>query len=310
MKHQRRASDTQFTKHGRVKYEPLSKNKMENNLSPRVNQSKQKLRDKLLSQRGVVKPYNEVEPPKATEKLLVEDMDTGNHTFYERNKNKNTSSFYNHRSFLLKDHTYIPNPKISAKSAIKKKSKNKTKVQNSSKRKSHTKGNNSVYMKDFEKLMKERSQLDNKSLKRIQALRSSDDTDFGAKAKIYAPPQCKKSVKKIKKNPNITSNKQLYHKRVKSDQIYSVKLLLRGDDKLKNNKIKQAYAGDKQPSLTRPSTKKHKSINMGYNNFVFKKSKGVQNTLLNPSTQRNTFRSENCTPRKLKSLNRLTYESS
>jgi hypothetical protein len=73
--------------------------------------------------------------------------------------------------------------------------------------------------------MKERSYADNKSLKRMKVIKTSETIDNDAKAKIYAAPMAKKGIKKSKKSLNV--NKHMYHSRVKSDQIYSVKLLMR-----------------------------------------------------------------------------------
>jgi len=217
--------------------------------------SKQNLRNKLLSQRGI---NNRVIDKTIQDEII--GIDTNN-TFYE--KNSNAVSFYNHRSFLLKDNQFIQDPTINtAKKKVK-----KPKVQGTAaKKKTHTKGNNSVYMKDFEKLMKERSYADNKSLKRMKGMKANETTDVAQKPKPSVISQNLKTVKKSKKNVNAISNKQLYHKRVKSDQIYSVKLLLRGKEKPANNVI---------PSIAAS----------------------------------NTFRSENCTPRKLKALYKMNYEA-
>ena len=120
-----------------------------------------------------MKPYKEKSENeiRSDYKYINEDSEAENRTFYEKGKNKNTASFHNHRSFLLKDNNIVQDAKISSKHSIKKKCKNKTKVQPGSKRKTHTKGNNSVYTKDFEKLMKERNNVDNKSLRRMKILR-------------------------------------------------------------------------------------------------------------------------------------------
>lgn len=174
------------------------------------------LRSKLLSQRAVNPPKNEV----MTHDEII-DVDTNN-TFYERySKDKNTSSFYNHRSFLLKDNQFIQDPVLNT---CKKKPK-KSKIQKVKPRKTHTKGNNSVYMKDFEKLMKERTRAENKSLKRMKIYENTDT--ITRPQNVYAMPiNNPKTVKKSKKSIADISNKQVYHKRVKSNQIYSVKLLL------------------------------------------------------------------------------------
>lgn len=82
-----------------------------------------------------------------------------------------------------------------------------------------------MYTKDFEKLMKERNNADNKSLKRVKVIKTGETMDIESKVKIYAAPITKKVFKKSKKSLNM--DKHLYHKRVKSDQIYSVKLLMR-----------------------------------------------------------------------------------
>ena len=197
----------------------------------------------------------------------------------------------NHRSFLVKEASLIPNPIIATKTAVKK-TKTKAKTATGIKKKTHTKGNNSLYMKDFEKLMKERVQVDNKSLKRVKVLKTTEGADIASKAKIYAAPQINKPIKKSKKNLNAVVDKQMYHKRVKSDQIYSVKLLMRGEDKLKSSKHKLANP-TKQPSITRPATKKNDSVSSGYSQFAFKKSKGLQQSLLQVTSKKNTFKSEN-----------------
>ena len=75
----------------------------------------------------------------------------------------------------------------------------KPKVAFATKKKTHTKGNNSVYMKDFEKLMKERSNVDNKSLKRASVKKSGETVDYDSKVKIYAAPSVKKGLKKSRK---------------------------------------------------------------------------------------------------------------
>jgi hypothetical protein len=73
--------------------------------------------------------------------------------------------------------------------------------------------------------MKERCYADNKSLKRVKVTRTGETIDTEAKVKIFAAPMAKKGIKKSKKSLN--GNKHMYHSRVKSDQIYSVKLLMR-----------------------------------------------------------------------------------
>ena len=167
-------------------------------------------------------------------------------------------------------------------------------------------------MKNFQKLIKERGQTDNKSFNRMKAFKSSDTSEIDSKVKIYAAPQSKKTLKKSKRALNSVSDKHMYHKRVKSDQIYNVKLLLRGDDKAKNIKNKHAVH-QKQISLSRPTTNKHESINSGYSQFAFKKSKDIQNSLLstnsNNSKNNLNFRSENCTPKKLGGLQPTTYKA-
>lgn len=288
MKHQRRASDTQFSKRAWVKYEPLTKSNFDGQKnSPKSNIiSKQKLRNKLLSQRANPIPIKET----YTQDHII-DIDTNN-TFYE--KDKNAISFYNNqRSFLLKDNQLIQDSNLNT---VKKKSK-KAKVQIiGSKKKTHTKGNNSVYMKDFEKLMKERARVDNKSLKRMKVY---DNPKLQSKPKICAAPANHvKNLKKSKKNIAESTNKQMYHKRVKSNQIYSVKLLIKADDKYKQiQKVEE-----KPPSITRPSTKKNNSILLGYNKLV-------PNAALISKVGSNTYRSENCTPRKLKALYKMNYEA-
>ena len=116
-------------------------------------------------------------------------------------------------------------------------------------------------------------------------------------------------MKKSKKALGAAIEKQQYHKRVKSDQIYSVKLLMKNDDKLKNSKQK-IHNHVKQPSLTRPATKKNEAIvNSGYSQFAFKKSAGLQHSLIQHGIRKNTFKSENCTPRKLQTLQRISHEA-
>ena len=73
---------------------------------------------------------------------------------------------------------------------IKKKTKIKSKIQPSVK-KTHTKGNNSVYMKGFDKLMKERYSIERKSVKRMKALRASDEMETIQNAKAALIPQPK-----------------------------------------------------------------------------------------------------------------------
>ena len=175
--------------------------------------------------------------------------------------------------------------------AYKNSKKSKTKTLGTSKRKTHVKGNNSVYTKDFDKLMKDRTAADNKSAKRMKVIKTNEVSDAELKAKIYMPPQSKKSLKNSKKAP-VVNDKHMYHKRVKSDQIYSVKLLLKGDDKLKCSKHKITNT-NKKPMMTRPSTHKHDSISSGYSQFVFKKGKGLKNTLLQDNGKQTTFKSEN-----------------
>lgn len=49
-----------------------------------------------------------------------------------------------------------------------------------------------------------------------------------------------KSLKKSKKSIKAPMSKSTYHKRVKSDQIYSIKLLLKNEDRAKSSKKKVA----------------------------------------------------------------------
>lgn len=156
--------------------------------------------------------------------------------------------------------------------------------------------------------MKERNNADNKSLKRVKVIKTGETIDIESKVKIYAAPITKKVFKKSKKSLNM--DKHLYHKRVKSDQIYSVKLLMRWEDKLKNSKHKLVNV-IKQPSITRLSTKKNEAIMAsGYSQFAFKKGVSLQQSLLQANSVRNTFKSENWTPRKLQSLQKISYEAS
>lgn len=83
----------------------------------------------------------------------------------------------------------------------------------------------------------------------------------------------------------------MYHKRVKSDQIYNVKLLTKhdGGNKLAKNKLAHHQ---KQISVTRPTTNKHESILSGYSQIGMKKIKNVHDNLLSGKNV-NNFRSEN-----------------
>lgn len=259
-----------------MKYEPLIKNRLDPTASPKgVIVSKDKLRNKLLSQRTGEKIQGE-----ALNQNEIIDVETAN-TFYE-NQDKSAASFYNHRSFLLKDNQFIVDPNVNT---AKKKYK-KSKPQTLTKKKTHTKGNNSVYMKDFEKLMKERSNVDNKSVKRMKILKTYEQSESSSKPKICSIPVPSKLVKKSKKNLNAISNKQIYHKRVKSDQIYSVKLLIRNEEKAKAANKEKLIHISKQPSMTRPSTKKNKSILSGY-------SKLINDPMINGQNETNMIRSHN-----------------
>lgn len=265
MKHQRRASETQFPAQAKIKYEPLKK------------------------------PIDKVSP------RVVASKEITNRSFYKKNANI-SASFTNHRSFLTKDISLVSSQMHPSKTKCK--SKNK---QGLAKKKTHTKNNNSVYMKDFEKLMLEKYTAENQSAKRMKVIKAGIPPEMDIQPTAYIiPPQSKKSTKGKKKSIN-TGEKHAYHKRVKSDQVYSVKLLLRGEDK-KNLQTK-LLDGNKQPSLTRPATKKHEAIT-GYSHFAFKKSKGLQNSLIQVSAKNTNFKSENCTPRKLNALKQISYEAS
>lgn len=260
-----------------MKYEPLIKNKLDSRASPKVPTiSKDKLRKKLLSQRI----GDQLEKEVNTQNDII-DLGTAN-TFYE-NHDKSAASFYNHRSFLLKDNQFIQDPNAN----ISRKKLKKSKPQTAIKKKTHTKGNKSVYMKDFEKLMKERSNVDNKSIKRMKGLKSSDHPEVSSKPQIYSVPIASKQMKRSKKNINSISNKQIYHKRVKSDQIYSVKLLIRNEEKAKAAAQKDLEKQmSKQPSMTRPSTKKNNSILSGY-------SKLMNGAFIKNPNEMNTYKSHN-----------------
>lgn len=119
--------------------------------------------------------------------MTIED---NNKTFNEKLHIKNAASFHNNKSFLIKDPNIIHENNLVNFNMMKKKSKLKSKVQQPI-RKTHTKGINSVYMKGFDKLMKERHSIERKSIKRIKALRTSDDMDTiqNAKTVIVPPPK-------------------------------------------------------------------------------------------------------------------------
>ena len=198
--------------------------------------------------------YEPLKKHKKVDKSSPKIVSTVNNsrTFYTKNEHLNKGSQRNHKSFLARDHNLMPS--ITNTSTNKKYTK-KSKVSMPTKKKTHTKGNNSVYMKDFEKLMKERSYMDNKSLKRMSVKKAGETVEYDSKVKIYAAPSVKKGLKKSKKTlGNI--EKQMYHKRVKSDQIYSVKLLMRGENKVNKNLKNKLLNGSKQPSATRPATQK------------------------------------------------------
>lgn len=184
----------------------------------------------------------------------------------------------------------------------------------------HTKGNNSVYIKDFEKLMKERSYMDNKSAKRmtvvkqdnfnlmakninnsevkmsIYLIKPEDAVDYNSKMKVYAAPTVKKGTKKNKKTLNNILDKQMYHKRVKSDQIYNVKLLNKPDDKInkKNlSKFKNSQKIQKEGPKTRISKRGNQSsIPPGFSQFAFKKGIDLQQSLIQ-SKKKNSYKSHN-----------------
>lgn len=159
MKHQRRASDTQFSSHTRVRYEPLKKKENELNVSPNNFSKKQ----------------------------------FTNRTFYAQGDNLNTSSYKNNKSFNYQPNTLMPGSMISNKTC--KKSKAKAKDTSLKRKKGEL---NSGYMKDFENLMRERKQVDNKSLKRMKVFKSSELSELHSKVKIYAIPTSKKVLKKSK----------------------------------------------------------------------------------------------------------------
>ena len=164
-------------------------------------------------------------------------------------------------------------------------------------------------MKDFDKLMKERNHIDNKSQKRMTVVKPGATVDYDSKVKIYAAPSLKKGFKKTNKVLAQILEKQMYHKRVKSDQIYSVKLLMRGEDKINKNKAK-LINNSKQPSLTRPFSNQTKSTNhKGYSKFGIKKGIDFQQSLIQSNSNKNSFKSENLTPKKLDSLQKINYQA-
>ena len=119
----------------------------------------------------------------------------------------------------------------------KKKGKVKTKAQNLQGKKSHTKGNYSVYTKNFENLMHENYLADRKSVRRIKPQNTWDEMNNVFNSMI-APIIPNKISKKPKKNIKEIVNNEPYHKRVKSDQIYNTKLLIRNEEKLRASKNK------------------------------------------------------------------------
>jgi hypothetical protein len=253
MKHQRRASDTQFSSHTRVRYEPLKKKENEVTTSPNNLSNKQ----------------------------------FTNRTFYAQRDNLNTSSYKNNKSFNYQPNTLMPGSMISNKTCKKAKSKMKDNVSLKRKKDELKSG----YMKDFEKLMKERKQIETKSLKRMKVFKSSEFSELHSKVKIYTIAPSNKVFKKSKKALNSIADKQMYHKRVKSDQIYNVKLLTKHDDKSKLAKNKLVNH-QKQISMSRPTTNKHESMTSGYSQIGLKKIKNVQDGLLSGKNISN-FRSEN-----------------
>lgn len=160
-----------------------------------------------------------------------------NKTFNEKIRTKNADSFHNPKTYLVKNEITIPNSNQIHFSTIKKKSKLKPKIQNMIGKKSHTKGNYSVYTKDFNKLMKEQSVVDRMSARRIRPQNTYEEINpvFNS---MVVPSSQKKSLRKPKRNNKDNVTADPYHKRVKSDQIYSIKLLLRNEDKLKASKNK------------------------------------------------------------------------
>lgn len=119
--------------------------------------------------------------------MTIED---NNKTFNEKLHIKNAASFHNNKSFLVKDPNTIQENSMVHFNTMKKKKIIKPKCQNAIK-KTHTKGINSVYMKGFDKLMKERHSIERKSIKRIKCLRASDDLDTipNAKTVMIPPPK-------------------------------------------------------------------------------------------------------------------------
>lgn len=161
-KHQRRASDIQFSKRGQVKYEPLNKN----------------TKTPIFS--------NDV---KETSKMTIDVSSKTNRTFYQKEKLKNNSSFYNHRSFLLKDSKFIKDGNF-IKSSSQKKPKQKARGQSLLK-KTQVKDSNSIYTKDFNKLMRERNSVESKSVKRMKAMKTADEVFPTYKTKVCSIPQPK-----------------------------------------------------------------------------------------------------------------------
>ena len=150
---------------------------------------------------------------------------------------RNIKSFYDQRSHLAKNEISIPVSSQMHFHTAKKKGKVKTKAQNLQGKKSHTKGNYSVYTKNFENLMHENYLADRKSVRRIKPQNAWDEMNNVFNSMI-APIIPNKISKKPKKNIKEIVSNEPYHKRVKSDQIYNTKLLIRNEEKLRASKNK------------------------------------------------------------------------
>lgn len=85
--------------------------------------------------------------------------------------------------------------------------------------------------------MKEQSVVDRKSARRINPQNTCEEINPVFNSMVIPSTQ-KKPLRKANRNYKDSVTTDLYHKRVKSDQIYSIKLLLKTEDKLKANKNK------------------------------------------------------------------------